>query len=526
MKKALTLILLILVFNLTRCARIGSPQGGSKDSIPPVMAIAKPMNKTTSFNKKKIVILFNEYIAFKDLNSQLIISPPMDKKPIIKPQGSASKKISIEFLDSLTPNTTYTLNFGNSIVDHNEGNELGRFSYVFSTGKKLDSLSFSGKTLDPLTNKEVEKISIMAYKNANDTLVGYYKPNYLTNTLKGNQFILENLAEANYKIIALEDKNNNYQYDKGFERIGFLNQEFLINKSIDSIEFTLFKEPKNNKTFRPKQTKGNQLIIGYQGKDKPTIELTGTTKDNYFISNQIGKDSINIWFKEIPIDSIYITTKQDTLINNFSYKIRELKKDTLLLNSEIGSILHPNDSLSITTNIPVYHINNDSIQLLENDSISIPYKIISENKKHKLTFDFKRTTNKNYTLLLKDHAFSDIFENKSHSKKIDISTQDIEEYGDIILHVTNPESINLIFQLIEKNSKKTITKISNKTTSISFTKLFPQDYNIRIIKDLNKNNKFDNGNYLSKQQPETVIKLKKTITLRANSEINENISIE
>ncbi|NJB81479.1 Ig-like domain-containing protein [Wenyingzhuangia aestuarii] len=526
MRKLLVFIFVILALKISSCARMGSPDGGPKDSIPPVMAVAKPMNKTTSFKEQKIVILFDEYIKFEKLNSQLIISPPMEKKPIIKPQSGVSKKISIEFLDSLTPNTTYTINFGNSIVDNNEGNELGRFSYVFSTGPELDSLSISGKIIDPLAKEEVEGISIMAYKNANDTLVGNYTPNYLTNTLKTNIFQLENLSEANYKVIALEDKNNNYKYDKGLERIGFINQSIDLNQPVDSIDFVLFKEPKDNKIYRPKQTKGNQLIIGYQGKDIPTLKIKGTAENNYFVSREIEKDSLYVWFKELVADSLYINVLQDTLSEKFTYKLRELEKDTLVLNSNIKSILHPSDSLILTTNTPVYFVNNDSIQLFESDSIPITYNVISKNKNHKLIIDFERETNKSYSLILKDHAFADFFDSTSHYKKINFTTLDIEEYGDIILDIKNPKEINLIIELFDSKTNFKSTQIINKSDKVYFTKLVPKEYNIRIIKDMNSNNKFDKGNYRTKTQPETVFNFPKTITLRANSEINENISID
>ncbi|NIJ44121.1 hypothetical protein FHR24_000560 [Wenyingzhuangia heitensis] len=526
MRKLLVFIIVILALKTSSCARMGSPDGGPKDSIPPVMAIAKPMNKTTSFKQQKIVILFDEYIKFEKLNSQLIISPPMEKKPEIKPLSGVSKKITIEFLDSLAPNTTYTINFGNSIVDNNEGNELGRFSYVFSTGTFLDSLSVAGKIIDPLDEEEVENISIMAYKNANDTLIGNYTPNYLTNTLKSNIYQLENLSEANYKVIALEDKNNNYKYDKGIERIGFIDHSIDLNTPIDSIDFILFKELKDNRIYSPKQTSGNQLIIGYQGNKIPSIQIKGTTPNNYLISKQPTKDSLYIWFKELVTDSLYIKVEQDTLIENYTYKLRELKKDSLELQSLIKSVLHPNDSLKFSTNNPVNFVNNDSIQLFESDSIPVSYKVISDNKKHQLWIDFERETNKNYSLILKDHAFTDFFDTKNHYKKINFSTQDSEEYGDIILDISNPNNINLIVELYNTKSKYKSTQITNSSTKISFTKLEPKEYRVRIIKDFNKNNQFDNGNFNTQTQPEIIYNFPKIINLRANSEINENISVD
>jgi len=525
MKKIFFYITLIPVLNTISCARIGSPNGGSKDSIPPVMVIAKPANKTTSFKKDKIVISFDEYIKIQKLNTQLIISPPIEKRPIIKPQKGVSKKISIQFLDSLKANTTYTINFGNSIVDNNEGNELGKLSYVFSTGPKLDSLFVMGNITDPLSNKQIENISVMAYKNANDTLIGNYIPDYLTNTLKSNHYILENLAEADYKIIALEDKNNNYKYDKGIERIAFLNRSIKLSSKKDSINFTLFKEPKNFKIYKPKQTKGNQLILGYEGNSVPKLKIEGTDKNNYLISQKQNKDSLYIWFKKIPLDSIQITAKLDTLVKKYTLKLRELEKDTMLISSSLNNILHPNDSLILTTNIPVNYINLDSIQLLENDSIAIPFKIISQPTKHKLYANFDRQINKTYTLNFKKAAFTDFLTNSNTAKKIQVSTLDAEEYGELVLNIQNPLNYNLIIELLEKTSSKKMTSYITKSNIVRFKNLEAKLYKVRIIKDLNKNNKFDNGFFLQKRQPEPVTNYSKTLKIRANSKINENISI-
>lgn len=526
MKKTAAFILLILVTKLTSCARVGSPDGGPKDSIPPVMAFAKPMNKTTSFKEKKITILFDEYIRFEKLTTQLIISPPMEKKPQIRPTTEVSKKITIEFLEELMPNTTYTINFGNSIVDNNEGNELGRFSYVFSTGPELDSLSVVGNIFDPLDEKELESISVMAYKNANDTLVGHYTPNYLTNTLKAIDYSLENLAEATYKVIALEDLNSNYKYDKGLERIGFLNESIDLKKPIDSIDFTIFLEDKDPKIFRPTQTKGNQIIFGFNGKKEPLLTVEGLNKNDYYISKEADKDSLYFWFKEIPADTLRLTLELDTLKQEFALKPRTLEKDSIKISSKINSTLHPRDTLTLYTNIPVDYINNDSIVMLEKDSIPIPFNIISDKRNHRLMVNFERQIKTNYSLILKEHAFTDFLNFNSHAKKISFNTLDPEEYGEIILAISNPNNINLIVELIETTKKEKITKIIKGSDKIHFKDLVANKYQIRIIKDENNNNSYDNGDFEKRRQPEKVINFNKIITLRANSEINENITVE
>ena len=526
MKNTAAIFLFIITISFIGCARIGSPTGGPKDSIPPIMAIAKPANKTRSFKSKKILITFDEFIKFEKLNSQLIISPPMEKKPIIKPEVGVSKKISIEFLEDLKPNTTYTINFGNSIVDNNEGNELGKFSYVFSTGPNLDSLSISGDIIDPLVNEDLENISVMAYKNANDTLVGNYTPSYLTNTLKSTFYDLENLSEACYKLIALEDKNNNYKYDKGFERIGFLNQEIDLKKADTIDSFVLFREPKDDKILRPSQTVGSLIILGFQGKDVPKVTAKGMSTNNYFVSREQNKDSLYFWMKKIPSDSLRLEITQDTISKKFTLNPRVLKTDSLLVKSMIKGILHPNDSLVLSSNIPIDKINTDSILVLEQDSIPIPFKIKNYPYKHLMVVDFERTPDKSYTLVLKELAFIDVLNKTTGNQLIRVKTLDTEEYGELILNIDNPNNTRLLVELSSSKFVEKQVQIINSSNKLIFKQLPPGKYKVRIIQDLNKNNIYDGGNFTLKIQPEPIYNLKKEITLRANSEVNENISIK
>jgi hypothetical protein len=124
------LFLSVLLIFITNCARTGRPEGGPKDEKAPLFVTSIPPYETVKFNKKEIKINFNEYIVLKDLNSQLVVSPPMKNPPLISPQGSPSEYIKIEILDTLQPNTTYIFNFGNAVQDNNEGNKLENFKYV------------------------------------------------------------------------------------------------------------------------------------------------------------------------------------------------------------------------------------------------------------------------------------------------------------------------------------------------------------------------------------------------------------
>jgi hypothetical protein len=157
------LIVTILYTAFFGCAKRGTPTGGPKDSIPPVLVNAIPKIETINFKENKIKLYFNEYIKIKDVKKNLVISPPQKYDPIITPAGTASKFITIKILDTLDLNTTYSFNFGNSIVDNNEENKLENFKYVFSTGTFIDSLKLSGKVTNPLIKKSLTNIVLILY---------------------------------------------------------------------------------------------------------------------------------------------------------------------------------------------------------------------------------------------------------------------------------------------------------------------------------------------------------------------------
>jgi len=165
MRKKLSIIIAILwVVSTTHCAKRGTPSGGEKDSIPPVLVSANPSLNKVNFDAERVVLVFDEYIQLKDIANQLIVSPPIEKSSYkILPEGTVSKKVEIRFEEAPRDNTTYTFNFGEAIEDYNENNPLPFFSYTFSTGDYLDSLNLSGTVKDAYALGSLSQISIHLY---------------------------------------------------------------------------------------------------------------------------------------------------------------------------------------------------------------------------------------------------------------------------------------------------------------------------------------------------------------------------
>ena len=214
---------------LWRCANISAPQGGPKDSLPPMIVSAAPMFNTTNFTGKEIYIGFDEYVQLKDQQKEFFTSPMMKKNPTITTSG---RGIRITILDTLEENQTYALNFGNSIVDNNEGNRLSDFRYVFSTGPTIDSMVMSGYTVSASKGDSVSSSLIFFYPAEVDSIPDYdsillkYKPAAVAKAATNGIFIAQNLKPIDYKVYAIGDKNNNFTYDPETDMVGFLDSTY------------------------------------------------------------------------------------------------------------------------------------------------------------------------------------------------------------------------------------------------------------------------------------------------------------
>ncbi len=201
------------------CARIGAPGGGPKDTLPPVLLKTQPAQGALFFNKKKVSVTFNEYVQLKEADKHFIMSPPLEKRPTLMIKG---KNVEVSFNSPLRDSTTYQLNFGNAIVDNNEGNPYNPYRLSFSTGAVFDSLRAGGLVLDAYTDQPVAVTLVYLYEKVDDSVVLKVRPDNITRPNEKGEFVAENLKEKPYKIVALDDANKNYKYDIGQEAIAFL----------------------------------------------------------------------------------------------------------------------------------------------------------------------------------------------------------------------------------------------------------------------------------------------------------------
>lgn len=263
--------LIILSYSISTlnsgCAQIGSISGGVKDTLAPVLVKASPPQNSVNFKGNNIQFTFDEYIEVKDIATNVIVSPYQKSTPLITYNR---KTINIKFRDTLLPNTTYSINFGNSIRDFNESNPLSGLTYVFSTGSKIDDLSISGKVLLAETSKADSTIEVLLYKNADDSSVQTRKPDYLVRTNGAGEFEVNNLPPSSYKIYALRDNDGNKIYNSPMEVFGFLNNDIFPENVVAPFTIYAYREkplevvkpslPKIEKVFKVSANLENKKV--------------------------------------------------------------------------------------------------------------------------------------------------------------------------------------------------------------------------------------------------------------------------
>jgi len=525
--------LVAVVLATLQCARRGSPTGGPKDTTPPVLIKAEPENLTTEFKAKKIKLYFDEYIKLEDVQNQLIVSPPLKYNPEVIPQGGASKYVEITLKDTLLENTTYTLNFGQSIVDNNEGNPNSFLTYVFSTGTYIDSLTVSGVVKDAFNKNADEFISVMLYEidTAYTDSTTYNKPpNYITNTLDSTTiFQLKYLKAGKYAIIAIKDEAKNNVFDQNTDKIGFI--EDTVYLPTDTVYLlNLFKEIPNYILKTPNYAAANKIIFGYSGGDqKLDIEALTEIPDSIrtLVVKDPEKDTLNYWFTPFEIDSIIFKVTNENLkkIDTFTVKPRKLAADSLMLIPSHRSKINFADEFYITSSIPVVAIDTTKMSIFNKDTIAVNFKAQLDTAQNRMLMDFEKEPDEIYYLNLLPNSITDFFGETNDTINYRLSTGGYADFGNLRLNLAGEITYPIFVQLTDEKGKLYREIYLSEATAIDFNTLEPGNYLIRIIFDSNANGIWDTGNYLKKIQPERVIYYPGVIEMRANWEKIETFTV-
>lgn len=514
------------------CASMQSPTGGPKDTIPPGIVEENPKNFTKNFVSEKVEIEFNEFIKLANEYTEISISPAID----IPPEFRVKKEnLGIEFKQKLEENTTYSINFGKAITDVNESNILKNYSYVFSTGNEIDSLSISGKVINALTKEKLKDVTVFILPVNQDSLFGKKKASVFNITDTAGTFKLSNLRENTYRLYALLEQGGDRIYNAENEEIGFLNNPIKLTKDTSGIILQVFKEYPSVLTIKDRRIEGDGRISLTFNKpiSAPTlsiIEPANIDKDKTVEFN-LRRDSATIWLPELTFDSI------DVVVNSAGKAIdtvtlRRSKRDTYVRslvasdNLTAGKI-RPGSELSLKFTSPIQSYQESQITLLEDSVVTKGYQLIKNPgslKSYSLRYPWK--IKKQYTLKLAENAFTDILGTKSkvYTKKFELDIED--NYGSISINFSVPDtSKSYLIQWL--NEKKDVLKQTTirKNSVLNYIRYPTAKYLIRVIYDTNTNGEWDTGNIKERKQPENTWTFEKTISLRPNWDLEEKISI-
>lgn len=358
--------LLIVVILFYACAGTGwSPDGGPYDETPPKFVRANPVPNATNNTRKNVSIEFDEYINLENASEKVIISPPQREQPEVKTRG---KRVVVEFLDSLIANTTYTIDFGDAIVDNNEGNPLGQFSYAFSTGPEIDTMAVSGTVLNAENLEPIKGIQVGLHKNLNDTAFTKLPFDRISRTDSRGQFTIRGVAPGKYRIYALQDGNQNYMYDSKTETVAWSDSLIVPDMTPavrfdtvwneidtthidtifevhytrflpDNVMLRAFKEESTMqylaKSERPEIKKFN-LYFSAKADTLPTLRGLDFDEKQLIVEANQRNDSITYWVKDTTL------CERDTLTIELKY----LETDTL------GQLVPTTDTLRMINKIP------------------------------------------------------------------------------------------------------------------------------------------------------------------------------
>ena len=360
------LMLMIVVYS---CASMGTPDGGPYDEEPPKFVRSSPKPYATNNKDKKIAIEFDEFIKLEKTSEKVVVSPPQLEQPDIKASG---RRVLVNLMDSLKPNTTYTIDFSDAIVDNNEGNPLGNYSFSFSTGETIDTLEVSGTVLAAADLEPVKGMMVGLHVDLDDSAFAKKPFDRVSRTDSRGRFTIRGIAPGKYHIFGLMDGNQNYLYDSKTEMIAFSDSIIVPSMEAAMRQDTLWKDTVTIDTIKTvgytrflpddiilrafkgindrqylsksERDKENHFVLSFSAPADtlPTLKgLNFDEKDAFIIETTPRNDSICYWIKdslvyqmdtlEVQLDYLYTDTlnqlvpKTDTiyLANKLTREQRE-----------------------------------------------------------------------------------------------------------------------------------------------------------------------------------------------------------
>lgn len=463
---AISIVLLSMITGSPGCANIMPPTGGPRDSLPPVLLKATPRDSTLHFTGNHITLIFDEYVDLDDYYKNLIISPVPKNMPAV---SRKLETISVRLKDELEPNTTYTLDFGRSIKDVNEGNIYKNFTYIFSTGDYFDSLQFKGKVILAETGGIDSTLTVMLHRSGEDTLLRDAKPRYVTRVNPKGEFHFHNLAPGTYYAYALKDESGSYRYFPNSDVLfAFADSAVIVGASTPDLTLYAFAAKKKDKAQDEPVATGNNRSGATDKRLKFAVNLLGSQQD---------------------------------LLSPFTFTFQNVvrKFDTSKIRVSTDSTFTP------LAGAPAW----------ESDSTG-----------KKWSFHPTWKPNTLYHIIMeKDFATDTLGYQLLKADTVSFFSKNTTDYGKLNLQFQNLDlSRHPVLQFVQNNQ----IVASYPLTATTFTRdlFLPGEYNLRILEDENQNGIWDPGSFFgTRRQPEKVKPLVRSINVKPNLDIPIEIDV-
>ena len=572
----------VLTLVMYSCANMGNPTGGPIDETPPKFIGSTPGPGALNNSKQRIVLEFDEFIKIENASEKVIVSPPQVQVPEIKQNG---KKVTINLLDSLKSNKTYTIDFSDAIVDNNEGNPLGNFTYTFSTGIAIDTMEVSGYVLDASNLEPVKGILVGLHSNLADSAFTKLPFDRVSRTDSRGHFIIKGIAPGTYRVYGLQDANQNFAFDQKSEVVAVSGSTIKPHFETRSRQDTVWKDTITVDTIITKQythylpddiilrsfkeeTRSQYLIkserltpqkfslyFAAPANILPTIKgLNFDEKDAFFLEKSLKNDTLNYWIKDsllykkdtlnMTLDYLYTDTlgklvpKTDTL----SLAVKKLKGTSSSKKKKEGEpeptkflqvISSVSSSMDVYRNIrlafeePVAYYDSTAIHLKQKvDSLwnDVPF-VFRQDTLHPLAYELlaEWEPEKEYAFEVDSTAFHGIYGLSTDKIESSFKVRSLEEYATLYMNVAGADSTAFVELLDGQDKPIRKVKVVNGKADIYY--LNPGKYYVRLVNDTNGNGVWDTGNYAKGIQPEEVFYYHQELELKALWEIEQEWNV-
>jgi uncharacterized protein (DUF2141 family) len=564
------------------CAKTGAPSGGPRETDPPVVLRSIPEAGATGFSGKTITITFDEFVTLDKIQEKFMISPPTEKKPTVVIRG---KSVVVTIDGTLRDSTTYTLYFQDAIRDLNEGNKIENFQYVFSTGNYIDSLEFSGAVYDAYSLEIPENVLIMLHSNHADSALQKVIPDYITKLRSDGIFTLSNLRPGNYRLYALDDKNNNRFYESGEEAFAFLDtiitissEKHYVVKSLpdpghdhendslglhthDTLKLPmvipeqilyLSVSPVEKYYLASASRRQAKLLEYYFPLSLDTFKFTftaeGVTPESFFTEVNRNRDTFRIWLTDSLLYSNPLLNTIVTYPSTDREGITAYLTDTVpmrfvqprtprsgpprnyvrLQSNTTPSGIPPGRDMVITADVPISRPDFNLISVvLAGDSTNTPLEftpLFDTINPRILVIEHSLEEDKEYLLRFLPGAMTSTYGYTNDTAVIRYKIRPSASFGTFTVNVSGYEG-NVILQLLDSREQVVNEQPGISPGKINFRFIENGKYRLKIIYDLDGNGRWTPGDFIRRRFPEAVSYYDEELEIKSNWDLIQDWDI-